>query len=167
MAIEIRRVRPGDGPALRSARVQALTDMPLAFGVTLEATLERTPEEWAERVNNTSEGDKEAMFLALDGDQPVGLMGSYFEPEDDCWVLISVWVHADHRGTSLATDLHTVVTDWVRSTGATEIFLDVWDGNPRALGFYQRLGYVLTGSSHPHHLDPTETELDMRLQLQA
>lgn len=163
--VEIRRVRPDDGPLLRAGRIAAITDTPIAFSVTLAETMGRTPQEWDTRVRTTSEGNTEGMFLAVEDGQPVGIMGAYFDTEDDCWVLISVWIHPDHRGGALATELHTVVTDWVRGTGATEIFLDVGQSNDRAQAFYRGLGYVATGKSQPHPWHPTEVELDMRLTL--
>ena len=105
------------------------------------------------------------MFFALDGERTAGIMGTFFDERRDACVLISVWVEPSHRGTSLASELHSAVIDWVRERGASQIFLEVWGGNTRAAKFYERLGYVFTGNSRPHDLAPAESELEMRLDL--
>lgn len=161
----IRRIAPGDGELLRRARIDAVTDTPEAFGVTLPETLARTTAQWDERCRSVSTSENEAMWIAIADGHPVGLMGVFFSDEYAAWVLISVYVHESQRGSSLATDLHDTVLAWLRERGATHLYLEVWHANPRAIRFYERLGYSFTGNSRPHDKYPGETELEMLLTL--
>ena len=165
MTVEIRRVRREDVEIFRTARIVAVNDTPLAFGVTPEGLLAQTQQQWQERVDLLATHPTEAMFLAMDGEQAVGMMGAYFEEDDGCWVLMSVWVAPEHRGTGLTERLHSAVIAWVRAQGVEEIFLDVVLRNERAVGFYNRVGYTPTGLVKKHHLHVDEDEMEMVLRL--
>lgn len=150
---------------LRVARLEAVTDTPQAFAVTLEETLARTPAQWAQRCANVSSSETEAMWIAIEDGHPVALMGCFYSEGDREWILISVYVHPRLRGTSLANDLHARVVNWITARGAQRLYLEVWHANPRAIRFYERLGYRFTGNQRPHDKYAGETELEMLLEL--
>ena len=165
MTLEIRRVRTTDVDTFRTARIAAVNDTPLAFGVTPQSLLAQTQQQWQDRVDLLATHPTEAMYLAIDGEQAVAMMGAYFEDEDDCWVLMSVWVAPDHRGTGLTERLHDEVLAWAKAQGAEQIFLDVVVRNQRAVGFYKRVGYTPTGIVKKHHLHTDEDEVEMVMPL--
>lgn len=165
MAVEIRRIAVDDVELYRDLRTTAVHDTPLVFGETPEAQLAKTIEQWRERVELLATHPTEGMFLALDDGRAIGLMGAYYEDEDDDWVLISVWVAEPYRGTTVTTSLHTTVIDWARSAGAEEIYLEVVSDNARAIAFYNRIGYRATGVTKIHGLYTDQTEVEMVLRL--
>jgi ribosomal protein S18 acetylase RimI-like enzyme len=56
-------------------------------------------------------------------------------------VINEVVVAADQRGTGIGRQLMENAQELAASRGATEIWLDVWEFNKPALGFYESLGY--------------------------
>ena len=65
--MEVRRIRPDEGPVLRAVRIAALTDTPSAFGASLADTLTLTDAEWAARARRGAAGDEIATFFAVGG----------------------------------------------------------------------------------------------------
>jgi GNAT superfamily N-acetyltransferase len=138
--VHIRRAEVADWQAVRAARLTALADSPLAFGSTIEREMDFDDQEWQRWITS---GD---VFLAWLGWQPVGIVASVRSPDQqDEAHLVAMWVAADHRGTSVATDLVEAVCGWARLQGAQLVTLWVADGNPRARRFYERLGFRPTG----------------------
>lgn len=56
-------------------------------------------------------------------------------------VINEVVISADKRGTGIGRQLMAKAQDLAASRGAVEIWLDVWEFNKTALGFYKSLGY--------------------------
>jgi ribosomal protein S18 acetylase RimI-like enzyme len=56
------------------------------------------------------------------------------------------------------------VEDWARGEG-NALTLLVHEDNDRAIAFYRRRGYELTGRTVPYNLDPSKNELEMRRTL--
>jgi len=156
----IRRLRPADWPVLRAARLRALGDAPYAFGSTV-AEEEQHPETWW-----LASAEHLAWFVSEEDGDVVGLVAGYPPEESECAEIISMWVDAGHRGSGVAEQLLAEVLDWARGTGAEEVTLGVADGNGRALRFYQRAGFQLTGESEPLRSRPTVCTYEMRLLLQ-
>lgn len=155
----VRRLDSGDWRVLRAARLHALEDAPHAFGSTLAEEAEN-PEEWWRA---STEGL--AWFVSEEGGDVVGLAAGLPLGEFDCPEVISMWVDGRHRGAGVADQLLAAVLDWARNTGAPEVRLGVADGNERALRFYQRAGFRLTGASEPLRSRPAACTHEMRLPL--
>jgi len=73
------------------------------------------------------------------------------------------YVDAPHRGSGIARDLMQRVLETARELGAGEIWLGVWERNPRAIRFYEKCGFVDTGS-HPFLLG-TDLQTDRLMSL--
>jgi GNAT superfamily N-acetyltransferase len=79
--------------------------------------------------------------------------------------LISMWVHAAHRGRGIATRLLRAVLDWAAGDGAREVALWVADGNAPAAAVYRRAGFVPTGKRQPLPSKPAVGEEEWVLTL--
>ena len=115
--MQIRRVTPDDWRAFREIRLAALQDAPDAFGGTYAESVARPEEWWVEWARKSAESDEQAMFLAWDGDAPVGIAGTFFDDPD--WVVIAMWVDPARRGGGLGRRLLDAVVDFQRAQGAT------------------------------------------------
>lgn len=56
-------------------------------------------------------------------------------------VVDAVAVAAGYRGAGIGRRLMAAAEDWARERGASEVWLDVWEFNVEAIGFYEALGY--------------------------
>lgn len=63
--------------------------------------------------------------------------------------VFSMYVRAASRGSRVAHDLIDACKTYARSRGANSLYLDVVDGNDRALAFYLRAGFVPVGELRP------------------
>jgi GNAT superfamily N-acetyltransferase len=142
---EIRRVAPDEWQTLRAIRLRALADFPDAFGSTVASATEIDEAEWRRRI------DQFAYYLAWpspdESAAPVGLAAGYCTTAGAVPELISMWVSPPVRGAGVATELVTHVADWARSLGSTQLMLWVVEDNPRAIGFYRKLGFQPTGQT--------------------
>ncbi|HWC33432.1 MAG TPA: GNAT family N-acetyltransferase [Mycobacteriales bacterium] len=157
----IRRITTGDVEVFRQTRLRALADSPASFGSTYDAEVARRATWWSERVAAASDGDEQAMFLAFDGDECIGLAGGFTDDLGADRQLISMWVAPEYRGSGVATELVDAVLGWAVDGGARTVGLWVTEGNGRARRLYERLGFVVTGEVQPLPSDPSKDEIRM------
>src|SRR6266511_133908 len=102
-----------DWERVRDVRIRALTDAPFAFGSRLEEEQDRP-----ESVTRESlERQAAATFLAIDGDETVGLVRTFVEPADVTSAeLVSMWVAPHARGQRVGRQL---VASWCRAHSTT------------------------------------------------
>lgn len=60
--------------------------------------------------------------------------------------LFRFYVDKDWHGKGIATPLMKAVYDEARARGGRTICLNVWQENPRAIRFYEKIGYRITGT---------------------
>ncbi|SDD00285.1 GNAT family N-acetyltransferase [Actinokineospora iranica] len=148
----VRRATPADWQDLRAVRLAALTDAPYAFGSTLATELRFDEARWREWPA------KHAVFLGWLADRPAAIAAGIPGTEVE---MISVWAHPDTRGTGLAAKVVTAVIDWAHTHNATQVTAWAVGTNTRALRFYQRLGFTLTGRDDDHPHNPALRELEL------
>ena len=160
--VRVTRVRPQDWPAWRQIRLEALEDTPIGFVELLADARQRTDAQWQERAAAAAEGDAHGLWLAWDGERPVGCTGAVrYEPGDDALVY-SVYVSPTARGGDVLDQLLGAVTAWARTLdGGTRLRLEVHEDNARARAAYARRGFVETGGTAPYPPDPSRSELEM------
>jgi GNAT superfamily N-acetyltransferase len=140
MQFDVRSAVIGDEPVLRALRLQALTDSPGAFSSTYERELARTTEDWRRWL---APG---VTFILEAGGEPRGLVvGRRDKNEFSVVHLMAMWVHPDVRGTGAADALVSSVKAWASQVGATQVRLNVVEGNCRARRCYERAGFRATG----------------------
>jgi ribosomal protein S18 acetylase RimI-like enzyme len=166
MATVVRRVRPDEGPLLKSVRLAALADAPSAFGSSFAAEVDQPDDHWTDRAVLGAAGEQGATFFALADGAVVGLVASYRPVLAELRAeLVSMWVSPAHRGTGVAAELVAAVVGWAHQTGVETVELWVTRGNDAAVHLYEAAGFRSTGDHQPLPSDPCKDELRMRLRL--
>ena len=169
----IRRLTAGDWQQLKAVRLEMLADTPMAYIESLDAARRQTDAQWQERAkamsgdasvtliaeeNNPARRIRGLMRVALTHPQKVGnglhplLIIAYVAPED-----LGLGLHDQLPGPCCDAAAHDL--------GAQVLELGVHEDNARALSFYQRHGFSLTGESKPFPQDKTKRELIMERRL--
>lgn len=160
MDYEVRRVVPGDWPAYRELRLEALKDSPLAFVDQYDQAVERPDRYWQDRVGGAAGGTASCMFVAPAGGRLVGTASCIVEPGGAH--VVGVYVTPAHRGAGVAASLLTANVAWARTEArADRVRLFVLETNDRAAAFYRRIGFVRTGATMAYPPDPSYTEVEM------
>ncbi len=153
--LEIHRATLADLAEVRAVRLRALRDAPYAFASTYEREAAFDDAAWADRLTSGS-----ATFLARMDGRTVGT-STGLPPNDGAVELVGMWVDPAARGSGAAAELVGAVHAWAAAHAAKQLRLWVVDGNDRALCFYQRMGFVLTGERQPLPANPAVQELGM------
>ncbi len=162
--IRIRPLTEGDWALLRDVRLAALRDAPSAFGSTHAHEAAFDASTWRERAA------RPGRFVAVDGDEPVGLAAglAFDELPADERHLVSMWVAPRARGQGVGGLLVSAVVSWARSEGAARLSLCVVVDNQPARAVYSRAGFVPTGDIRPVLPgEPNRLEERMVLDLDA
>lgn len=169
----IRRLQAADWRLLREVRLEMLSDTPMAYGESLAAARRQTDTQWQERAAIMS--DESSITLVADdgtdGSRIRGLMRVVIkQPQDPSQMrqamLISVYVSPEHRGLGLADRLIDEACAVACSElGAGVIELGVHEDNARAMAFYARHGFGVTGATRPYPQDNAKREIVMACQI--
>jgi GNAT superfamily N-acetyltransferase len=150
--IAIRAVRAGEGPLLRELRMRAMVDVPTAFGSTVDHEEQLPEEHWS---GLADAGAEAGVYVAIDGPSWIGMAaGRWFAPERGVVQLWGMWVEPARRGERIGERLVGSVRGWAATQQARFLRLGVIEASP-AIGFYERLGFVLTGETKPLVRDPS------------
>ncbi len=138
----IRLLSAGDFDIFRRIRLEALRAEPGAYASTFEEWESLPDDEWRRRLTENP------VFVALQGDDPVGIMGLMRQRASKMAhraTLIMVFLRADQRGTGLASALLKKVEDHARAQGIRQLELAVTAENLLAFRFYRREGFAEIG----------------------
>jgi GNAT superfamily N-acetyltransferase len=155
----VRRLGPEDWRLLREIRLRALADAPYAFGSTREEDAARKDEWWITSVTTLG------WFVAVRGAEVTGLIAAIPREASGDHLVISTWVAPERRGLGVAQQLVAAVVAWASYQGASGLVLDVAENNPRARRFYEKNGFVASGTAKPLRSHPGVTTHEMRLEL--
>ena len=142
--IEIRRVRTEEWEALRDTRLAALADSPDAFATTHAEAAARPSGWWREWARGSAAGDEQAMFLAWQGREPIGIAGAFRKARRV--YVISMWTAPEARSRGIGRALLDAA---VAFAGDCEVRLSVTETNRSAWRFYERYGFEPTGATEP------------------
>ncbi|WP_077962054.1 GNAT family N-acetyltransferase [Ensifer adhaerens] len=151
--MRIKHLDPDDVDIFRSIRLEALTREPQAFASTAADWERLSTEEWRARLTANT------VFVALEGDQPLGIMGLMRERASRLahrGTIIMVYVRDEARGSGVARQLLAQLTDHARSTGIRLLELVVRADNEPAIRFYEREGFHRIGHVPGGMLDGDE-----------
>lgn len=164
----IRRVRADEWEALRDLRLRALADAPRAFSTTLAEARRRDEAWWREAAARGARGETWATFVAVDGDELVGLASGYDgdenvrAPSDAPYAsLMQMWVDPRHRRHGLARALANAVVAWARDRGIGRVRLHVVLSETGAVALYRSLGFRDTGHRERVRDDRDDVEMEM------
>jgi ribosomal protein S18 acetylase RimI-like enzyme len=147
---------------LKAVRLRALQDTPTAFGRTYAEESQLSDAEWLKRVAAWNSGSNSVCYLAMDVGLPCGIIAGYLDDHDPPRPTVaSMWVAPAHRRTGLGTRLLNEVKRWAERLGASQLRLMVTSGNERAMRFYERFGFVFTGTTGSYRNDPAFFEYEM------
>ena len=159
--VRVAPVTAAQWQAYRDVRLASLIDSPRAFWATYAEEAQRPDEEWQAFVGHA------LVWLALDGDRPVGLVGLYHsddQPEHEVH-LVQMWVASAARGSGVADALVAAALERARGRGWTRVRLEALRDNRRAWDFYLRLGFRPTGETAAMPWDPAAVEEAMVLDV--
>ena len=91
-----------------------------------------------------SEGNQlENSFIALDGDEPIGLILGGIKDYEGLKTIRcgALCIHPDYRGKGVSKELFKLHKETAINKGCKQMFLEVIVGNDRAIKFYKNLGY--------------------------
>ena len=160
MSIRVRRVRPDEADVLREIRLRALADAPSAFASTHEREAAYDDAVWDDRARASAAGDAAATFLAVDGDQRVGMVTG-IPTAGGVVELVGMWTAPEVRRRGVGVRLVDAIVGWAGEVGAERVELWVTIGNEPAQRLYERLGFEPTGDHQPLPSDPCRDELRM------
>ena len=163
--LEVSRVRPQDWPALRSLRLEALQDTPVAFCERYADALAEPDEGWQARAARGAEGGDSFQLLAWQRDLPVATSVGFRDGDDA--VLAAVYVTPSCRGRGLLDAMVEQVAAHARQEGAVRLRLLVHETNAGARRAYERLGFTATGHREPYPLDPATDEVELARPLRG
>ncbi len=161
----VRRVRAGDGPAIRELRLRALRADPDAFASTLEREEAYTDEDWREWAAEDVAGPAGATFLAFLAGAPVGLVGGYRSADDGRFRIVAMWVAPEARRRGIGRRLLDAVEGWIAASGGDAAWLAVADRAPAARRLYERAGYAETGERSESPRTPGVLHVELRKRL--
>jgi len=164
MKPHIRRIRADEGLHLRTLRLRALAEAPMAFGSTLADEQGYPDDVWRKRAVGASEGCDRATFIAERDSQWVGLvtgLAHQHDPDNPGRLLVSMFVVSTARRAGVGVALVEAVLAWARACGAVRLTLWVTSGNDLAVVLYQRCGFRPTGATRPLPHTPTLSECEM------
>lgn len=151
-----------DWECVRLVRLRALADAPSAYGSRLEEEQDRPESFWRERLERRGA----ATFLALDGDETVGLVRVFIAPKGGTSSeLVSMWVAPQARVQGVGRQLIAAVIEWAQHHDSTSVSLWVTETNAPARALYESCGFVASGERQPLPSNPSLNEVAMRLVL--
>lgn len=160
-SVLLRPTTIADAAALRSLRLEALTDTPEAFGTTYAETVAWPAAKWDEMATSPS-----TFVAVIDGEIRAMARGGYHDHRPDTWWLWGMYVSPSARGTGTAAAMVRRVANWARHEGATSLHLYVGSAVARARAFYAKVGFTFTGEPFAMERDPTMQFQEMVLELE-
>ncbi len=140
--VELRVLSPEDWELWRDIRLRALADSPEAFGATLTEWQSADQDRWRQRLSAVPFN-----VVAVVSDEVVGQASGTPLDDEQRVELISMWVAPSARGSGVADALVAAVRDYAERAGAIAVRLSVRRFNERAIGMYERAGFVLADES--------------------
>ncbi|HEY5684081.1 MAG TPA: GNAT family N-acetyltransferase [Acidimicrobiia bacterium] len=158
MRVTIRRIRADEGRLLMQIRLTALLDAPYAFASSYAESVQRPMDAWGERAARAAAGNREAVFVAEEPRDWLGMVGAYTPRDTSVRHAYGLWVDRSVRRQGLARALMDTVVEWATAAGAAAVTLWVAGSNEPAVALYRQLGFDETGDTQPMPSNDTVTE---------
>ena len=160
MTYLIRRMTAGEWRELRAIRLEAVRDTPTAFSTSYAELAAHPDAYWQEQAAAEATSEQDATFICSDRDDGwVGSVsaGPLIEVPDHAHIH-AVYVRAGHRGPAgLGARLVAAAISFAEQhIDVSRLTLGVHESNTRALAFYRRIGFRMTGKVIPYRPDPAQ-----------
>ncbi len=142
--MQIRRIQPAYAMAVKRLRMQALTQEPLAFAMSVSQATQWSDDQWAQMASRNSTGVQN-IVLAVVVDELVGMVGCRCDASPKiahCGMVWGMYVLPAYRQRGIAQRLLQAVIDHGRTQQFTMLKLSVTAPQTRALHGYERAGFV-------------------------
>jgi GNAT superfamily N-acetyltransferase len=155
--LDIKLLAPEEWHVLRTMRLRALLDSPLAFLSHYETEVRWSEAQWRERLTAAT------WAVAEDSGAVVGIAGLVDGNGGDGHHVEWTWVDPGHRRRGVFRALLGALVDLQSGNGAHDMALWVLENNYEAREAYAQLGFRPTGERQ--HLSGDRYELRLRLRL--
>lgn len=171
MKIELRKCVSDDWQTLQRVGSEIFYDAFAAMNTpeNLEAYMSEAFSETALRAE-LANPDSEFWF-AISENEVAGYLKVNFRAaqaefqDENAMEIQRIYVSKDFQGRGVAQILMEKTRELAESAGVDFIWLGVWEHNPRAIRFYEKMGFV-TFSSHTFFLgDDEQTDILMKLKI--
>ncbi|MEJ8816154.1 GNAT family N-acetyltransferase [Variovorax ureilyticus] len=164
--MRLRKLEPHESSLLRELRLRALQDAPGSFRDTYSDMAARPSSYWDELTRSVTEANQNVMFLAYEGDHPVG---SAFALVDRVRSRTGraggMWVEPQWRRRGIGEALLQEVINWARERDFER--LQLWCAvdavGPSSL--YRKAGFKETGNQQPLSEESAFRVAEMELPL--
>jgi ribosomal protein S18 acetylase RimI-like enzyme len=148
--MRVRELEGDEWRLWRELRLSALQDSPEAFGMTYEAQARMDDETWEHLVTDRATDPSIASFIAETEGTPIGMAVCRLDPDHPTVAhVFAMWVAPVARRKGAGRALVDACTRWARSKDATEVELQVTEGNEAAIALYRTSGFIDTGRREP------------------
>lgn len=144
MPVTVRRLVASDWRLWRDVALQSLADSPDAFRPTLAESKDQPEEFWRRAVAPIVEHERSNLWIAVNGDDPVGKLFARIDEEFTTVYIGAMWVAPDLRGAGVGRCLMQAAEEWGKDSGVTRSELWVTATNQAAVHFYESLDYLPT-----------------------
>jgi len=163
--LTLERISPENVAAFKATRLSALQDSPTAFGSTYAKEVKLSDADWCQRAIDWS-NQRSTGYLAMEEGTPCGIGAAFLDAKDtEKAHLVSMWVAPAQRGKGVGLALVSAIRSWAKDHGARTLRLSVTNNNDRAIEFYRRIGFSMTGKTEPYPNDPALFEYEMSQNL--
>ena len=166
---QVRRIKVDEGLRLRALRLQALADVPTAFGSTYAREAKFAEDVWHRRAADGAAGLASVTILAEQTDRLVGMASGLATDVTEANamgpVLVGMYVEGSVRRLGIGEALIESVKTWARSRGHDRLHLWAVSSNAPALALYRRCGFRDNGVTRPLSHTPGLSELQMLVPL--
>lgn len=146
-----------DANLLREIRCESLLDSPAAYGARYADVATQPLSYWKNLIR------RRHYLLACTAVGAVGMVcvDRYEQAGINGLGIFSMFVRPEYRGTTVASELIAASKTYASQRGADALYLDVVEGNSRALSFYRREGFVEYGATREMTSDPRRQMVTM------
>ena len=136
--IVIKQITPNDWQDYKSIRLDALRNEAQAYRTTYDEAARYTQEHWKRYTTTAS------ILLAYDKQEPIGMMGAYYEKT--VAVVIGVYVNQNYREKGIGKNLLKALEEIIKKENRVKT-LKLWVERDQAaaLALYKRMGFMIVG----------------------
>jgi ribosomal protein S18 acetylase RimI-like enzyme len=142
--LKIIRLPPEQWQRYREIRLEALRREPQAFGTTSAEAEGQPPEYWQGRLSAAQGEEDSWLYFAQDGEQLIGMIGAFYDPELEAAEIVSVYVSQAARGQGAGKALMEAILSAVKKKeGLQKAILGVNREQAAAVRLYRDFGFTI------------------------
>lgn len=148
----INNISPDRFEEYKNIRIEALENIPQAFGSTVEEELKKEDSVWIEILQKSLENKDEFLVFAEIEGSLAGMMRAYREQSQKCAhnaSIVSVYVNKKYQGKGLSSLLMESLIEKIKiNTEILRLELMVVTTQISAISLYKKFGFEIVGTLH-------------------